>query len=208
MTVISSQRHIPVIAIALALLGLWSWTGAHAFTITLTSGPPRLFLHVGNGTADGANGTVNLVQVAVPVPQLGNGSPLTMTSNSTQARSLSGNGSVTCPNPSQQVMLGAAYRRPNATARDAILQVTSPANLTSLEGETIPFSEIGWIVSEAGNPSSPVIPAGRFNGATQTLVTVRADTYIETCHSFQFANSAVRAFGTYRGQVTYTLSTL
>lgn len=195
-------------ALALAGLALWPSAGAHAFTISITSGQPRLFLHVGNGTADGNNATVNLVQVTVTAPQLGTGTPLAMTADSTQSTSLSGNGSVTCPVPSQQVMLGAAYRRPNTNARDAILQVTSPASLTNADGETIPFSEISWVVSEAGNPSSPVVPAGTFNGATQTLATVRADTYIETCHSFRFANTAMRAAGTYRGQVTYTLSTL
>jgi hypothetical protein len=51
-----------------------------------------------------------------------------------------------------------------------------------------------------------VIPAGSFNGATQTLTAVRANTYIENCHSFSYANSALRAAGTYNGRVTYTLT--
>ncbi|EWS63711.1 hypothetical protein Y695_03055 [Hydrogenophaga sp. T4] len=51
-----------------------------------------------------------------------------------------------------------------------------------------------------------VIPAGTFNGGTQTLATVPANRYIENCHSFIYANSAIRAAGTYNGQVTYTLS--
>jgi hypothetical protein len=51
-----------------------------------------------------------------------------------------------------------------------------------------------------------VIPAGSFNGATQTLTTIPANTYIENCHSFSYANSEVRAAGTYNGRVTYTLS--
>ena len=50
------------------------------------------------------------------------------------------------------------------------------------------------------------IPAGTFNGGTQTLATVPANRYIENCHTFIYANSAVRAAGTYNGRVTYTLS--
>jgi hypothetical protein len=72
--------------------------------------------------------------------------------------------------------------------------------------DTIPFSQIGWTVSANGSSVPGVIPAGNFNGATQTLTTIPANTYIENCHTFSYANSAVRAAGTYNGQVTYTLT--
>lgn len=167
-----------------------------------------MFLHVGNGTADANNATVNLVQVSVPGAQLGNGTALAMTSNSTQSASLYGDGYTTCPTPASQVMVGASYRRSSAAngPASATLSVTSPANLTSTAGDTIPFTQISWTVSAAGSSVPNVIPAGTFNGATQTLATVPANTYIENCHSFVFANTAPRAAGTYNGQVVYTLS--
>lgn len=180
---------------------------AHAWSLTIGAASRRVFLHVGNGTYDGNNGTINLVQVSVPAVQLGNGSPLTMTSNSTQSASLV-DGYVTCPNPAQQVLIGASYRRNNAGngPASATLTVTSPANLTNANGDTIPFSQISWTVSAAGSDVPNVIPAGTFNGSTQVLAPVPANRYIENCHSFRFANSAVRAAGTYTGQVRYTIS--
>ncbi len=198
----------------LVLLCLAEIGAAHAWSLTITSGSRRLFLHVGNGAVSGTSGTlngtagtsgvVNLVQVTVPVAQMGNGTDLDMTSNSTQSVSLYGDGNNTCPTPSSQVMVGAGYRR-NSGAANATLSVSSPANLTS-GTDTIPFTEISWTVSAPGSGAPNVIPAGTFNGGTLTLATVPGNTYFENCHSFVYANSAVRAAGTYNGTVTYTLS--
>ena len=74
-------------------------------------------------------------------------------------------------------------------------------------GDTIPFSQISWTVSAPGSTVPGVIPAGTFNGGTQNLATIPANRYIENCHSFGYANSAIRAAGTYEGRVTYTLTT-
>lgn len=199
----------------LLLLGLAEMAAAHAWSLNISSGSRRLFLHVGNGSvsnangnfngATGTNGAINLVQVTVPAAQLGNGTDLAMTSDSTQSTSLYGDGNNTCPTPSSQVMVGAGYRR-NSGSASATLGVTSPASLTSAAGDTIPFTEISWTVSAPGSGVPNVIPAGTFNGATQTLATVPGNTYIENCHSFIYANNAVRAAGTYNGRVTYTLS--
>lgn len=206
-----SPRRLPLLrplASALLLVLLGQGTLAHAWSLTLTAASRRVFLHVGNGTADANNATVNLVQVSVPGAQLGNGTALAMTSNSTQSASLYGDGYTTCPTPASQVMVGASYRRSSAAngPASATLSVTSPANLTSTAGDTIPFTQISWTVSAAGSSVPNVIPAGTFNGATQTLATVPANTYIENCHSFVFANTEPRAAGTYNGQVVYTLS--
>jgi hypothetical protein len=180
---------------------------AYAWSLTIGAATRRVFLHVGNGTYDANNGTINLVQVNVPAVQLGNGSALPMTSNSTQSVSLL-DGFATCPNPAQQILIGASYRRTNAAngPASATLSVTSPANLTNAQGDTIPFSQISWTVSAAGSSVPNVIPAGTFNGGTQVLASVPANRYIENCHSFRFANSEIRAAGTYSGQVTYTIS--
>jgi len=180
---------------------------AHAWSLNLSPATRRVFLHVGNGTANQDNSTVNLVQVSVPAAQVGNGVAQAMASNSTQSTSLYGDGYTTCPTPSTQVMVGASYQRNNnSSPASATLRVTSPASLVSAAGDTIPFSQISWTVSAAGSPVPGVIPAGTFSGTAQTLATVPANTYIENCHTFSYANSALRAAGTYTGQVTYTLT--
>lgn len=181
---------------------------AHAWSLTLAAASRRVFLHVGNGTAEGNNGTINLVTANLTGAQLLGGAPLAMTSNSTQSASLYGDGYTTCPTPASQVMVGASYRRSSATngPASATLRVTSPASLSNAAGDTIPFTQISWTVAAPGSNNPNVIPAGTFNGATQTLATVPANTYIENCHTFSYANSAIRAAGTYNGRVTYTLS--
>lgn len=201
----------------LVLLFLSEMAAAHAWSLTVAAGARRLFLHVGNGALSstggnglfngtaGASGAVNLVQVTVPVAQLGNGTDLAMTSNSTQSTSLYGDGNNTCPTPASQVMVGAGYRR-NTASGNATLSVSSPANLTNASGDTIPFTEISWTVSAPGSAVPGVIPAGSFNGGLQTLATVPGNTYYENCHTFNYGNNAVRAAGTYDGRVTYTLS--
>jgi hypothetical protein len=181
---------------------------AHAWSLTLAAASRRVFLHVGNGTAEGNNGTINLVTATLTGAQLLAGAPQAMTSNSTQSGSLYGDGFTTCPTPSTQVIVGASYRRSNAAngPASATLRVTSPASLTNSAGDTIPFSQISWTVSAPGSGNPNVIPAGTFNGATQTLASIPANTYIENCHTFSYANSAIRAAGTYNGRVTYTLT--
>lgn len=202
-------------SLLLAVLCVAEMAAAHAWSLTITSGSRRLFLHVGNGAMSGTSGTlngtagtsgpVNLVQVTVPAAQLGNGTDLPMTSDSTQSTSLYADGYTTCPTPASQVMVGAGYRR-NSGSANATLTVSSPTSLTNAGGDTIPFTEIRWTVAAPGSGAPNVIPAGTFNGGTQTLATVPGNTYLENCHSYIYANNAVRAAGTYNGRVTYTLS--
>lgn len=205
------------VSACLALLCVVELGSARAWSLAVTAGERRLFLHVGNGTVSGARGTLNgaspttnatrnLVEVTVPQAQLGNGTVLAMTSNSTQNISLYGDGNNTCPTPASQVMVGAGFRRNGGGSANATLSVASPANLTNSSGDTIPFSEISWSVAAPGSGVPNVIAAGTFNGGTLTLATFPANTYIENCHTFRYANSAVRAAGTYNGTVTYTLT--
>ena len=73
---------------------------AHGWSLTVNAGSPRLFLYAGNGALSGSagrlngsvgrSGPVNVVEISVPVAQLGNGTSLPMTSNSTQSTSLYG----------------------------------------------------------------------------------------------------------------------
>lgn len=206
----SATRSTParlLAAFGLLLAVLWPLVEAQAWSLSITEASRRVFLHVGNGTINANNSTINLVSVTVPGDQVGNGVAQLMTTNSTQSRSLYGDNFTTCPDPGTQIMVGASYRRNNnGSPASATLRVTSPANLVNASGDTIPFSQISWTVSAAGSPQPNVIPAGAFSGATQILTTIPANTYIENCHTFRYANSAVRASGTYNGQVTYTLS--
>ena len=198
-------RTEPVTLVLVMLCSVFS-AAAHAWSLQLAPASRRVFLHVGNGTMNGNNGTVNLVQVTVPALQVGNGSAQAMTSNSSQSRTLYGDNVIVCPDPTNQVMIGASYRRPGNPPANATLEVRSPANLTNGNGETIPISQISWTVSAPGSGVPNVIPAGTFNGGTQFLANVPANRYIENCHTFSYANSAIRAAGTYNARVTYTLS--
>lgn len=189
---------------------------AHAWSLTVNAGSPRLFLHAGNGALSGSagrlngsvgsSGPVNMVEVSVPVAQLGNGTSLPMTSNSTQSISLYGDGNNTCPTPASQVMIGAGYRRNGGAPANATLSVASPSNLANANGDTIPISQISWTVAAPGSGQPNVIPAGTFSGGTQNLTSVQGNTYIENCHTFHYANNTVRAAGTYNARVTYTLT--
>ena len=95
---------------------------------------------------------------------------------------------------------------PTEAAGTATLSVTtSAANLVNATGDTIPFSQISWTSTANGN-TSPDIAAGTFNGGTITLANIAAGTWVEDCHTFTYANTAVRAAGTYTGRATYSLS--
>ena len=194
-------------AAALVLVCLAPLASAHAWNLSIASASRRVFLHVGNGSSNADNGTVNTVSASLSGADVISGASQAMTSDSTQSSSLY-DGFSTCPSPSSQMLVGASYRRNNANngPASATLTVTSPANLTNTNGDTIPFSEISWTVAAPGSSQPSVISAGTFNGSTITLATVSANTYIENCHTFSFANTTVRAAGTYTGQVTYTLS--
>lgn len=180
---------------------------AQAWTLNLDSASRRVFLQVGNGSLNTNNPQVNEVSVEVEGDQIDTGAALQMSSNSTQATSPYDNYPV-CTPPSQ-VYVGGSYQRNGNGNGQAQLQVASPANLTTAAGDTIPFSQISWTSSTVGNQDTTpdVIPAGTFTGGTQTLKSIPANQYMENCHTFFYANSALRAAGDYRGTVTYTLST-
>ena len=209
-----TPRHLA--SACVVLLCVAEMANAHAWSLSITSASRRLFLHVGNGAVSGSSGTlngtpgrsgpINTVSVSPTVAQLLSGAALAMTSNSTQNISLYGDGNNTCPTPASQLMIGAGFRR-DSGANSATLTVSSPPNLTDLAtGEVIPISQISWTTSAPNGGIANIISAGTFNGGTQTLATVPGNRYFENCHTFSYANSALRAAGTYTGQVTYTLA--
>ena len=198
------------LAVGLALIFAVSAGVANAYTITITAGTRAIYLQVGaggytgtysGGGTPGNNATVNVVSVAVPATSIGNGTAQAMTSNSTVSASpIDGFAFCTPPAP---VYIG-AWSRPGAGTGVATLTVSSPANLTS-GADTIPFSQISWVMSGAGDTVFQ-FPNGTFTGTTQTLATFPANTWKEQCMTFSYANTAVRAAGTYSGRATYTLS--
>jgi len=208
-----ADRGLPVrrarLAAALALLASpwWAVGNAFAWSLPINAASSRVFLHVGTGNADGNNNTVDRVTANLTPAQLLSGAVQPMTNSGAQSRSLSGDNFATCPTPASQVLVGASYRRNGNTPQQARLSVTAPANLVSAAGDTIPITEISWTVSAPGSPAPGIIPAGAFVAGQQQLTTVPPNTFIENCHSFRYANSAIRAAGTYDGTVTYTLST-
>lgn len=210
-----SKRRMGKALLSLCCTGYFA--AAYAWSLTVTPDDPRLFLHVGEGRVSGASGTlngtpgpggrVNLVQVNVPVAQLGNGAALAMTSDSTQSTSLYGDGFRTCPNPASQVMVGAGYRR-NGNGNGlagARLAVSAESDLRNANGDIIPITEISWTVSAPAGGNANVIPAGNFRVGERLLATVPANRYLENCHTFFYANSAIRAAGIYNARVRYTL---
>jgi len=188
---------------------------AHAFVVGIQKGAETLYLRVGDGpyagTFDGGaepppgtSGPINLVSVNVSAAVLGNGSSQPMTSNVASGASPY-DGRQFCNAPSE-VYVGGFNRKSNngqGNGGDGVLSVAVSSPLTNTAGDTIPFSEISW--TSSGNGSQP-FPSGEFTGGVQSMGTFPANTWRESCHRFAYQNSNIVAAGTYRGQVTYTLS--
>ena len=176
---------------------------ADAWVLAVTPGARRIYLAVGNATANAANATINQVSVTVPANVVGTGTAQAMTSNSTQANSPFDGYNVCVP--PNQVYIGGFFREPSTTANVARLQVTTPATLTS-GADTLPFTQISWTSTALGNAAAD-IPAGTFNGATLFLRNITSNTYVENCHTFTYANTNLVPAGVYSGRATYTLAT-
>jgi len=142
--------------------------------------------------------------VTVPAAQVGNGTAQTMTTDSTASRSFYDN-YVFCNAPAQ-LYVGGFYRS-TANTGAASLRATSPANLVTVAGDRIPFTQISWTSSGNGDSGAQPFPAGTFVGGTQTIGTINRNQWAESCHTFRYANAGFVASGTYTGRVTYTLST-
>ena len=188
----------------LALACLMAAPSAQAWVLTIGPGTRAVYLAVGNATPNADNATVNLVSVNLSAAAVLSGAPQAMTSNSTQATSPADNFTV-CNPAIGQVYIGGFFRLPTTNATTAVLQVSTPASLTS-GANTIPFNQISWTSTALGNAAAD-IPAGSFvSGGTRFLRNFAANSYVENCHSFSYANTAPVAAGTYNGRATYTLT--
>mgnify|MGYP001033602092 CR=1 FL=1 len=202
-----TRRLVCGLAASASLFVMLPAETASAYTITITSGTRAIYLQVGRGgytgfyNTPGNNATVNVVSVAVPVASVGSGAAQVMTSNSTVSQSPV-DGFAFC-NPPSQVYIG-AWSRPGAGTGVATLTVSTPANLTS-GSDSIPFSQISWVMSGNGDAVFQ-FPNGTFTAGAQTLATFPANTWKEQCMTFSYANTVVPAAGIYTGRATYTLS--
>jgi hypothetical protein len=188
------------IAIASALC----CASAQAWVLTVTPGARAVYLAVGNASVNADNATVNLVSLNLPAAAVATGTPQAMVSDSSQATSPFDNYTVCTPSAGQ-VYVGGFYRLPATNATTAVLQVSTPAALTN-GPYTIPFNQISWTSTALGNAGAD-IPAGTFvSGGTLLLRNFAANTYVENCHTFTYANTNVVASGTYDGRATYTLT--
>lgn len=201
------------IALLTLLLAVFGIGEASAYTVTIGTGPKAAYLRIGDGTMTGGNynaggtpadnTTVNLVSVTVPAASVGNAT----------AQAMTGTGRVTsdwdgfafCN--AGQTYIAAFFRLPTNPNQSATLRVNTPVNLTSAGGDTIPITQISWTSSGNGDTGAQPFPAGTFTGGTQTLATLLRNTWAESCHSFSYANAAIRAAGTYNARATYTLAT-
>jgi len=207
------KKNLPLLT---AILLVVSSGTSSAFVATITASNPRaVYLRVGDGAYSGtaaANGTpqnlatINLVSTVVPAAQVGNGTPQTMTSNATQAQSFYDNFAF-CNLPNE-VYIGGFYRR-NGTTGSATLTVTAPASLLNTQGDSININQISWTSSgnQDGNAVQP-IPAGTYSSGATVVANFPVNTWRESCHSFQYANSAVVGSGDYTARITYTLTAL
>ncbi len=191
---------------AVVLVGVLAMAAlpARAWILTMAAGSRALYLQVGQGTNNANNSTNNVVSVSVPGATSGNGTAVAMTSNSTFVNSFY-DGYAVCTPPAQ-MYVGGYYRNTTGTASPAVLSVTTPANLVS-GPHSIPFSQISWTNNTAGGAiaSAGLAASGTFNGASQTLVNVAVNTWVENCLTFQYLNQNLRPAGTYSGRATYTL---
>jgi len=209
---------------ALAGLVLAVLSGAAgAFTATLTPVAPKtIYLQIGNGTftggnytpinglgqpdgSPGKNTTINTVSVSVPAAIVGNGTAQAMTTNSTAANSF-WDGFAFCNLPAQ-LYIGGFYRTTGNGNGTISVIATVPTSLTDSAGDTLPFSQISWTSSGNGdgNIAQP-FPAGSFSGPSINVGGFAQNQWAESCWTFSFANSTVRAAGTYTGVVLYTLT--
>jgi len=188
---------------------------AHAFTVSISAGTPRaIYLQVGVGSFTGgnynaggtpqANATVNTVAVTVPTAAVGTGAAQAMASNTGATNSFY-DGFAFCN--VGQLYVGGFYRfNNNAAGAAATVTANSASPLTNAGGQTIPLTQISWVSSGNSDSGAQPFASGTFTGASQTIGQISRNQWAESCMTFSYANTLVRAAGTYTGVVTYTLT--
>jgi len=188
---------------------------AQAYTVSISPGSPRaIYLQVGVGSFTGGNynsggqpannPTINTVSVTVPTAAVGSGAAQAMASN-TGATSSFLDGFAFCN--TGELYVGGFYRLTSSGTGTATLTANSSTALNNGSGSTIPFTQITWVSSGNGDTGTQPFASGTFTGnASQSIGGISSNQWAESCMTFSYLNTAVRAAGTYTGQVTYTLT--
>jgi hypothetical protein len=191
-------------ALLSCVFGLALASPVQAWILNITPGVRTVYLAVGNATTNAGNATVNSVSTTLLPAEVGTGLVKAMTTNSTQ--SASPYDKYTVCNPALgHVYVGGFYRLPASNATTAVLQVATPAGLTS-GTFSIPFNQISWTSTALGNTTANIAAGTFVNAGSVTLASFASNTYVENCHIFNYANTVAVAGGTYTGQATYTLT--
>lgn len=196
-----------------ALAALSASGGAHAYVVNIGHGSETVYLRVGDGVFNGtyanngtpqSGGAISRVSVSVPQASVGNGTAQAMTANSRTTSDWDGYQFCNAG----QLYVGGFYRRPNNGNFSATLSVTSPANLTNEYGDTIPISQLSWTSSGNGDGAATQPVGANFlaPGIKTLAADFRRNTWRESCLSFNYANAAVVAGGTYTARITFTLT--
>lgn len=179
-----------------------------AWVLAVTPGIKAVYLAVGNLSANADNSTVNRVSLDLPATAIASGTPQVMntinSASTTQVTSPYDNYSL-CTPASGQVYVGGFYRLPATNSSMAVLQVSTPGSLTS-GAFNIPFSQISWTSSAAGNAAADIPPGTFLAGGTLFLRNIVANSFVENCHTFRYANTQPVGAGVYDGRATYTLT--
>ena len=179
-----------------------------AWVLAVTPGIKAVYLAVGNLSANADNSTVNRVSLDLPATAIASGTPQVMntinSASTTQVTSPYDNYSL-CTPASGQVYVGGFYRLPATNSSTAVLQVSTPGSLTS-GAFNIPFSQISWTSSAAGNAAADIPPGTFLAGGTLFLRNIVANSFVENCHTFRYANTQPVGAGVYDGRATYTLT--
>lgn len=195
---------------------------ASAFDVNITARNPRaVYLRVGDGLMSngpynrtsnplptpGVGGAVPIIRASLTANQVGNGTPVVMTTPNNPRTTSDWDNFQFCN--SGQVYVGGFYRSTGgggSLGNAAQLTYSAPAFLQNGTGQTIPMSQISWTTSGIGDTGPQPIAAGSFSSTTGPLTSIARNQWRETCMTFRYANQNLVAAGTYTATVTFTLT--
>lgn len=191
---------------------------ASAWSFPLQSASRRVFMYVGTATYTYDqnnqpisvinNPTVDEMRIQLILSSIGSGARQifnTFPRNRTYVSEW--NRSTACPT-GYAIVVGAGYQNSSNTPANAAVSISSPAQLTSLEGNSIPSTSITWASYSPETLRKDGLWTEKGSlGTVQTLATVPRNSVTEVCFEFAYANAVPYAAGTYEGIVTFTAFT-
>lgn len=195
---------------------------AAAWSFSLQSASRRVFMYVGTasyaynaqGNAIGVNNnttvdTMSSGEMSIGLMAILNGTARWLLTTEPRNRTYVSqwNRSTACPTD-DSVIVGAGYQNSSTSPATASVTLSSPAQLTSLEGYGLPFSNISWASysPDTLQKDSRWIEKGTL-GTIQTLASVPRNTVTEVCFEFTYGSTTPYPAATYQGTITFTAST-